>query len=209
MNTEKGVSVFNFKLLLSFILIAFLFGCNGKRVVDNVYNPPGCQAYIISSDMAYVGSPAVKASGGCSGVDCSLYGTSGGKMTSDMFVGSKDNVLQEVVVLQRSQTPQYHYWPAVEGNKVEFGGKEFVEDFFIVDGTKEDAYYYAIKQAGYTFDGTPVGIRVLCRNLNKTTRLYIFYGISESLLPADVKDNEEAEKEFVRKKFAECISVPQ
>jgi hypothetical protein len=199
--------ILNFLLMAS--LAVFLFGCNGgQRVVNNQYQSAGCPAYVVASDLAYVGSPDLQDSSRCTGPDCPVLGTAKGKVTGDIFVGSLDKEVKEVVIIERRKTPSCHYWHALDGPKCQLGGKEYVEYFVTINNKKQGGKYtQLLEDAGFVFDGQDQEVLIRMRNINNTSQVYVAYGCSKALFPDDIKKDIAAGKEFLRQRFAERVTV--
>ncbi|MBI9081168.1 MAG: hypothetical protein JEY79_15685 [Pseudodesulfovibrio sp.] len=197
------------KLLLTASLAVFLFGCNGgQRVVNNQYQSAGCPVYVVASDLAYVGSPCLQDSSKCIGPDCPVLGMAKGKVTADLFVGSLDKEVKEVVIIERIKAPSGHYWNALNGPKCQLGGKEYVEFFLTINDKKQGGKYtQMLEDAGFVFDGQDQEVLIRIRNINNTSQMYLAYGCSKALFPDDIKKDIEAGKEFLRQRFAERVTV--
>lgn len=196
-------------LCLAFSL--FLMGCNGgQRVVNNQYQTMGFPNFTVDNDFAYVGSPHLEDLSKCTGVDCRTFDNAQGKITSDLFVTTVDGKVTEVVTFERNQTPSGYRWLPLEGPKVRFGGKEYVERFLAI--TREEdggAYALMLRNAGYEFDGHNMAVRMIKRNISNSNSILVAYACSEALIPESIKNDDNAVREFMRQRFEERVTLPE
>lgn len=199
------------RLLVVFCLVLGVSGCVASpRVADNTYDPAGGQAMQVSSMFEYVGSPRLKERSTCVGAGCTPYKTPGDKVLSDVFVSELDGVAEEFVIFHQVQPPNGYYWPALSGKKVEFGGKEYVERFseFYTD-EPADPYVTYLREMGYRVDPLGFQVRMLVRNVNDTKRLYVMYGYSLDLMSHQLRNDYDAQEDFLTKGFLRHIRVPE
>lgn len=196
-----------FKLLL--LCVAFgliLSGCTGPRVQNNVYSIAGCDPYVVSSDMEYVGEAPVTFKGGCSGDYCSVLDKAPVRNVGDLFVRTVDGKVAEFLVVGYQRLGKGWQWMSPRGEVVDFDGKEYAEFFTsIKTGEGYDPYINLISQKGYTPREGMYAVRALNRNLSGTTNLYLWYGCSEDYIPSERERGDK--KAFLRKKFGERVKV--
>lgn len=191
-------------------LVLSLLGCNGgPRIVDNQYQTLGFPHYTVKDTFHYMGSPQLEDDSRCVGNDCNVFSSLNGKVTGDLFVLTSDGILQEFVVIQRQQAPSRYYWIALKGETFRFADKDYVERIFTInDKAAGGGYTTFLESAGIGFDGHSMNARALVRNVSDANRIYISYGCSDGLVPEDVRNDPEAKKAFMRKRFAEAVYIP-
>ncbi|MDC0336193.1 hypothetical protein OAN24_04800 [Pseudodesulfovibrio sp.] len=198
-------------VLLLFAVMSLVVGCqSGPRFVDNQYQVGGMPPVIVSSDFVYVGSPSKIESKTRCVHNCQLFNTPEVKMAGDILIKAVDGKLKEAVVIQRKSLTVRGYWTALQGTKVDFGGKEYLEYFFtITDKGQVGAYTSLLEEQGYSFEDYTFVNRGLARNISDKNKLEIVYGCSESIIPESIKNDTAARKEFLRQRFTEVITLPE
>jgi len=198
-------------IVLCLVCSLFLLGCNGgQRVVNNQYQSMGFPNFTVADDFAYLGSPGLEDLSNCVGADCGSFDLAQGKITADLFVATDGGKVKEVVTFERNQTPSGYFWRALQGPKVRFGGREYIERFVAITSEEEGgAYAQMLKNAGYEFDGHNMAVRVIKRNISNSNSILVAYACSEDLFPDSIKNDDEAVKEFMRQRFEKRITFPE
>jgi len=198
---------FNIFLSLTLIL-GMLWGCNGPRVVNNVYDAPGGAPYVLASDMIYLGSPQISGSTGCVGIGCPSFGSPKDKVTVDFFVHEVDGLVTEYAAIIRKTAPPGYYWTSVSSPKVQFGGRDYGETFDQYMLSDDQVLQPLVSEKGYQMGGNKIFSRTLRRNVNRTTQIIVQYGRFEKYIPSSVWGDYAMQNEYLRKQFSEKIMVP-
>jgi len=192
-------------VLLGVMLGLILSGCNGARVVDNIYDGGG-RKYVVSEAMEYIGElPRVRGDR-CSGLYCGPYKKASSRHLGDMFVGVSDGKVTEALVFIKMRTARGYYYGTLHGGRLEVDGVMFAEEFMVVGRESNDSYKAFAEAAGYeALDDGYVVISIF-KNTSKTTRLSISYACARSMLPEGAVDDGEAAREFMRKMIRERVA---
>lgn len=186
----------------------FLVGCNGSRVVNNMYGAAGA-SYAVDNSMVYLGEVPLSFYSGCDGPGCTSIDRVHSKVVEDLFVKVEDGKVVEFAVLAYERlTGPYHFLPS-KSEKVVFGGREFGEAFGSFQASSvTDPYLRMIADAGYAADGDEYFFRDLWRNATKKSRQFLRYGCSTKSVPEPVGNDKESIKDFVRERMASRIVAP-
>lgn len=170
-----------------FMAVVFLVaGCNGIQVVDNTYGPMGGQYVRVSDDLSYLGNPDVYVQANCV-TNCPTFVGRNTNTRSDVFANKVDGNLAEICVIERRMLIGNSYWIPMKGRKVQFGGKTYDEEFYIITDTGDNSYvnYYMnyLINEGYGFKIKGMVLRALVRNVNESNKILILYGCSICKVP--------------------------
>jgi hypothetical protein len=191
-------------LLISAALV--LSGCNGARVVENQYKAPA-GAYVVSSDMTYVGEVPMTYLERCTGNGCTVLSSTTARIVEDIFVRAEESKVKEFVLIGFKRISGRYYWPPFKLDKVAFAGGEYVEFLETVKADEAgDVYLSFLTDAGYKADAEKYYMRYMMKNVSEKTRAYVVYVCSENMLPEKDRDDLDVVKKFLQESMEKRVS---